>query len=721
MPPETKTPPKDILGFTGIRRYGGLITEEYVSELSGSRAIDTYTRMRSDGMIEAALRAAELALQAAAWSIGPVDGTPKAKEIADFVSGVLFESLAPNWDHQIENACAMLQYGFAAQIKEWATSEDRWIIEELRSVHPKAIMDGVRRWDFDANGRLQGFWEYGSDGQRFRELYIPKERAILFTLAGRFGNPEGRSLLRGPYKHWLMKDTFYRIQAIGLERGAVGTMMGTYPAGTPLDKQQDFQDLLEKLIAYENAAFTVGGDGFKVENISVDVKTSDLMAAIQHHNAQIAMAFLAQFLNLGQEGRGGAYALSQDQSDLFLKALGGYGDYIAARYNRDLIPELVWYNYGAQARYPKMTCVVGERSVNGLAAALKMLATGPGAPVTWSEADEDWLREIMKLPERAIPRPGAPIGEPAPIRSNPAGSTDTDTVEPDEMARRQAFALPVVETEPASYGAEVGFPELMDLIAEFNRTLGKLTRTLGDELFQITGLPREVEASRAGFQQVQVFAEEKFRLTQAQWALVDDAIEQFLVTYAGQDRTLQGFIGTESEDALLQSFLRLGHAVGQNEVRKITGAAPAGGITRDSPMMRHMLTRSFERLTQKGAKEIGSQILDVQKILTDAQQAGWNPFYVSKKLDTELMAVENWKWERLARTELAAASTEGQVNEYRLEGIPKLEVIVAKLACPECQEHEGVILPVETAAWGETIPPFHPNCLCYTAPVTEEE
>ena len=707
MPPDSKTPPLDVLGFTGIRRYRGLITEEYVPELSGTRRVETYTRMRSDGMIEGALRACELSIQAGSWSVAPTDDTPKSREIADFVSSVLFEMLAPNWDHQLENALAMLQYGFSAQIKQWRTEGDRWVVSELRSVHPKAIMDGARRWDFGENGNLLGFWEYGTDGHTWREVYIPIERAILFTLAGRFGDPEGRSLLRGAYKHYLIKDTLYRVQAIGLERGAVGTLMGSYPPGTPLEKQTEFQDLLERLISYENAAFTVPGDGYTVTNVSVDVKTDDIMAAIQHHNSQISLAFLAQFLNLGQEGRGGAYALSSDQSDLMMVSLRGYADYIGDRYNRDLIPELVRYNFGPQPGYPRLSCVVGDRSVNGLAAALKMLATGENAPLTWSEADEDWLRGVMELPARSAPRPGVPLGEPAPALP--------------EFSLPKKFALPVVETEPASYGAEVGFPELMDLISEFNRTLGKLTRTLGDQLFQITGLPRELEASRPDFQQVHVFAEEKFRLTQAQEALVNDAIEQFLVTYAGQDRTLQGFIGTESEDALLQSFLRLGHAVGQNEVRKITGAAPAGGITRDSPMMRHMLTRSFERLTQKSAREIGSQILDVQKILTDAQQAGWNPFYVSKKLDTELMAVENWKWERLARTELAAASTEGQVNEYRLEGVPKLEVIVAKLACPECQEHEGVIMLVETAAWGETIPPFHPNCLCYTAPVTGEE
>jgi len=74
---------------------------------------------------------------------------------------------------------------------------------------------------------------------------------------------------------------------------------------------------------------------------------------IQHHDSMMVRAFLVQFMNLGQEGRGGSFALSQDQSDLFLMSLMGLLEDIAYVFNTQVIPQLIDWNFGTKL-YPKI-------------------------------------------------------------------------------------------------------------------------------------------------------------------------------------------------------------------------------------------------------------------------------------------------------------------------------------------------------------------------------
>ena len=79
------------LGESGVSIFGGyIIDEDYVTELTGSQAIDTYDKMRkSDGVVKAAILACELPIRAANWYIEPASEEDKDKEIADFVSACL--------------------------------------------------------------------------------------------------------------------------------------------------------------------------------------------------------------------------------------------------------------------------------------------------------------------------------------------------------------------------------------------------------------------------------------------------------------------------------------------------------------------------------------------------------------------------------------------------------------------------------------------------------
>ena len=99
--------------------------------------------------------------------------------------------------------------------------------------------------------------------------------------------------------------------------------------------------------------------------------------SIAHHNREISKNILAQFLELWATG-GGSYALSEDQSDLFLISLSAIARQIAETLNRDLIKQLVDLNFtlAENQTYPKLKFnKLGEVDYEKLSSSLSTLAS----------------------------------------------------------------------------------------------------------------------------------------------------------------------------------------------------------------------------------------------------------------------------------------------------------------------------------------------------------
>jgi hypothetical protein len=67
----------------------------------------------------------------------------------------------------------------------------------------------------------------------------------------------------------------------------------------------------------------------------------------------MAKACLAQFLDLGTSGERGSFALSRDKSLFFYQSLEAVLEDIADNINSYLIPDLVQYNFGKNAAFPR--------------------------------------------------------------------------------------------------------------------------------------------------------------------------------------------------------------------------------------------------------------------------------------------------------------------------------------------------------------------------------
>lgn len=82
---------------------------------------------------------------------------------------------------------------------------------------------------------------------------------------------------------------------------------------------------------------------------------------------------------------------------------------------------------------------------------------------------------------------------------------------------------------------------------------------------------------------------------------------------------------------------------------------------------------------------------------------------------------EEWRIDRIARTELATAYSEGSLETYRSSGIVKqVKWIVAndERTCPVCMANGNVVVSLgQTFPSGNSNAPAHPNCRCDLVPV----
>ncbi|HFI0087824.1 TPA: minor capsid protein [Streptococcus suis] len=92
---------------------------------------------------------------------------------------------------------------------------------------------------------------------------------------------------------------------------------------------------------------------------------------------------------------------------------------------------------------------------------------------------------------------------------------------------------------------------------------------------------------------------------------------------------------------------------------------------------------------------------------------GKNPTTMVAQLRKEFNVLVS-EAKRLAVTEGARVSTEGQKQAYIANEIDEYEFIAEPSACPNCAKKDGKIFKVEDMIPGENAPPMHPWCHCST-------
>lgn len=396
------------VGATGTKIFGGQIYEEYNPKLAGLKGLEVYEEMRrSDAQVNACLLAFELPIRSTLWSIDPgatIDGAEEAVtdsdlEIQKFVEGVIFD-MQTTWDDLLRQILSMVTFGYSVFEKVYAMKDEKIVLQNLS----QRLARTVYKWNREEDGR------YGitqnvlmNDEMKPFTIELSADKIVVFTFRREGDNMEGISALRSAYKHWYIKDTLYKLDAVKHERQSVGIPVITLPAVHEESDETEAEEILQNLRATEKSFVVLPSPDWKFEFADMGgSKVVDTEKSINHHNGQIVQNILAGFLELGKAGNGGSYALSEDQSSLFLLSLTALANQVCGTFNRHIIPELVDLNFDLVEgqRYPQLTFQkLGEVKYSEFATSLSTL-TGAGLLTPDSETEEH-VRKLYDLPKKA--------------------------------------------------------------------------------------------------------------------------------------------------------------------------------------------------------------------------------------------------------------------------------------------------------------------------------
>lgn len=411
-------PKSNEIGRTGLRRYGGILYEEFLPELRGRRGIEAYSEMaENDDMVGAILFSIEMLVKQAPWAVEPSGPTEKDKEAAEFVEDCM-NDMEDTWIDTISEILSFITYGWSYHEIVYKRRMGRTKDPRTSSKYNDGLIgwqklpirgqETLYEWEYDAEENLIGMTQQPPPS--YDLFTIPIEKALLFRTKSRKGSPEGRSVLRNAYRSWFFKRRIQEIEGIGIERDLAGLPVINTPEGVDIwdaenpdtSRLRASLEAMVKNIRRDQSEGAVLPYGFELKLLnSGGTRQFDTNAIIDRYDSRIAMTVLADFILLGHQ-QTGSFALSSDKTELFSMAIGAYLDIICEVFNNKAIPQLIDINgdyFKGITDYPRLTHGdVEDVNMADVATFIKDM-TGTGVLVP-DDGLEDYVRQVGNLPER---------------------------------------------------------------------------------------------------------------------------------------------------------------------------------------------------------------------------------------------------------------------------------------------------------------------------------
>lgn len=431
------------VGNSGTQIFGGYFSEEYLATLRGRTAARKWDEMRrSESQISMLMNAVKNPIKAATWDIQrykPEDASDK--EIAvyekhcELVKHILIERM--DIAKFKTEALSMIDFGFALfeMIDEAVINHPKFgTFSGLKALAFRS-QKTIENWQLEAKtGRLLGVNQYTYSDLGGNE-FIPGEFLLVFSLNQEGDNYEGISALRAMFGAYFRKNLYLQLAAIGVERNAIGTPVGTIPKDKQhSDDVENFEKILQNYTSHE-ASYIRLVEGWKLEILKGEFDAAKIKELIVLENTEFANAIVANFLALGLHGSGSSLALGSNLLEFFTTGIQAYADTICGVINRVLIQRLIKMNFGEQAGYPTMVVTgISDKAGKEFAETIKLLVDGravdPDKPL------KEYVRKRYSMPkpdpDSATPLPVVPAGagQNYPKPNDPVVNPETGKQEP---------------------------------------------------------------------------------------------------------------------------------------------------------------------------------------------------------------------------------------------------------------------------------------------------
>lgn len=330
--------------------------EEETPELRWPLSVRVYDQMRNqDAQIISVLRAITLPIRSVSWRIDPAGARDEVVEhIADDL-GLPIEGETElrrplrtqnrfSWHEHLHLALLMLPFGHSYFEQVYRLDErDEAHLRKLAWRPPKTIS----RIAVAADGGLESIEQHGLVAGRKQ---IPVDRLVAYVHEREGSNWLGRSVIRGAYKNWLIKDRLLRTQAQTIDRNGMGIPL--YKGAPGEVNLTAGRDMAQAWRAGDDSGAAVPHEAdLLLRGVEGDLPNADV--PIRYHDEQIARTVLAHFLNLGTQT--GSWALGTTFADFFILTLEATAKYIKDTANAHIVEDLVDINWGLDEPAPLIT------------------------------------------------------------------------------------------------------------------------------------------------------------------------------------------------------------------------------------------------------------------------------------------------------------------------------------------------------------------------------
>lgn len=410
------------LGAPGLKRAGGFLQEEFITQLRGPRGMAMFREMYdNDAVVQAAITAIVMPIQQVTWRFQPASADPEAVRIAKFFEDAI-EDMEFSFKQSVLDWLSMLRFGHS--VAEIVLKVRRGDVNDpmFRSKFndglvgwrkiPVRAQESLLQWDFQPNGDPLAMIQVPPP--MYDRRYIPLSKCVHFRTTIEKNNPEGRSILRSAYFPYYFKKKLCEIEAIGLERDLNGLPSIGCPAeilnatSGPLAALKSTLMNIVKTVRKDEQGGVLyplqydekGHPKYEFKLISTQgTRAHDTTAIISRYKQDILTCMLADFLTIGHTAVG-SRALADPKIDFFFLSVNAILDNISDTFTAQAVRPLMVVNQFPTELTPKL--VHGEASnpnlqlmgqfVQALAAA--------GMPLFPDDSLENYLRGLAKLPQK---------------------------------------------------------------------------------------------------------------------------------------------------------------------------------------------------------------------------------------------------------------------------------------------------------------------------------
>lgn len=405
-------------GSSGTEINGGYFSEEYLSKLQGERGADIWDEMRrSESQVRMVLTAAINILKAGTWEFEPAQDVPDGEKHAKFVEHVFKNRF--DWDQFMQEVFTFLPFGFSIfeQTHELVQNDPEFGTFFCTKALSFRSQKTITRWNVEkGTGKLLSVdQQVVGDVANNSVVTMPSDVLVIFTNEKEGDNYEGISVLRGMYGAWLRKQLYLKLAAIGVEKYALGVVVGKVPSGKEnSDELAKYKLMLETYTSHESA-YLIFPEGWEITLQKHEFDAEKIKSLILLENTEMINAMVANFLALGTNGAGGSYNLGEGLTKFFVLALKAYANIVCGKFNREILPKEVRMNFGPQKAYPKLKASgIDDNAGTALADIIQKLKAANA--ITTDEGLEEHLRKRFMLPKR---EPGS---QPLPVQEQAAPS-----------------------------------------------------------------------------------------------------------------------------------------------------------------------------------------------------------------------------------------------------------------------------------------------------------